>query len=299
MTGPSRFVAWEGRSPLTGDPVVLVVTSGSTNVKTGPMWQAWLLHATVAPFAAVKSGQDAAVCGGCIRRGGDAGKARTCYVSLYTGPTQIYRTYRAGGYPVLTPREVAEALRGRHVRVTAYGDPVILPFAFWLSALQHAAGWVGYSHLWRIADQRHAKLFMASCDTPQEQATAAAMGWRTFRVRAAHDPVFASEFVCPASDEGHHRTTCQRCQLCRGTSSPAKSVVIIAHGRKISTVGRRGLYGEIRSTLERGEAATITETPRGLARIILALRQSYRRRGDTRSVRQHQVEPGRYEVRLS
>jgi hypothetical protein len=39
-----------------------------------------------------------------------------------------------------------------------------------------------------------------------------------------------AEFGCPASDEAHHRTTCAQCRLCRGTSSPARSVSIIAHG---------------------------------------------------------------------
>jgi hypothetical protein len=44
----------------------------------------------------------------------------------------------------------------------------------------------------------------------------------------------ALEFACPASDEMGHRTTCERCQLCRGTSSPARSVAIVVHGKPSS-----------------------------------------------------------------
>ena len=42
------------------------------------------------------------------------------------------------------------------------------------------------------------------------------------------------EFVCPASDEAGHRTTCQRCALCRGQQSPARSVAIYVHGKPSS-----------------------------------------------------------------
>jgi hypothetical protein len=38
------------------------------------------------------------------------------------------------------------------------------------------------------------------------------------------------EFVCPASDEGAHTTTCDRCGLCRGRASPARPVAIYPHG---------------------------------------------------------------------
>lgn len=51
-----------------------------------------------------------------------------------------------------------------------------------------------------------------------------------FYARKRTTPAAPLEFICPASDEAYHRTTCQSCQLCRGTSSPARSVVIVAHG---------------------------------------------------------------------
>lgn len=291
----SGFIAWEGVSPLTGDPCVLIITQRSLNAKTGPMSQAWLLLRDVPPFEAVKTRADAAICGGCQHRG-LAGAKRTCYVSLFTGPTGIYRTYQAGGYQRI--EDVRTALTGEMVRVTAYGDPVILPFRWWRTALQRTAAWVGYTHLWRICDQRYRSLLMASVDSLAEQIEAASMGWRTFRVRRAVEAVSPMEFVCPASEEGGHRATCARCRLCRGTDSPAKSVVIIRHERAPQLTGARGKYGAMRRVLDSGAPVVIAETPRTTARILLALRMGYRRRRETRHLSTHRTASG-LEVRLS
>jgi hypothetical protein len=59
-----------------------------------------------------------------------------------------------------------------------------------------------------------------------------AKGWRTFRVRAANEPVTAKrEVICPASNEAGNRTSCLDCKACGGLSAKAKvSMVIIAHG---------------------------------------------------------------------
>jgi hypothetical protein len=56
------------------------------------------------------------------------------------------------------------------------------------------------------------------------------LGWRTFRVRRGEDSLAESEIVCPASYEAGHRAQCISCGLCCGTSRPAKSIAIIAHG---------------------------------------------------------------------
>jgi hypothetical protein len=82
---------------------------------------------------------------------------------------------------------------------------------------------------------------MASVDTVEEAHAAWLGGWRTFRIRAPQDPLLALdrtplECVCPASDEAGHRTTCERCQLCRGTDRPARSIAIVVHGKPYSNV---------------------------------------------------------------
>jgi hypothetical protein len=59
-----------------------------------------------------------------------------------------------------------------------------------------------------------------------------------------HEQPFAqAEFRCPASDEMGHRTTCDACALCRGTSSPARSVAIVAHGKPTS-LKAWGIHGD-------------------------------------------------------
>jgi hypothetical protein len=114
----------------------------------------------------------------------------------------------------------------------------------WRALLVTVAGWVGYSHQWKTCDRRFKTIAMASCDTEAETWEAWSRGWRTFRVRGRRDGLIrptkrvniaaplalSGEFACPASDESQHRSTCQACQLCRGTASPARSVVIMAHG---------------------------------------------------------------------
>ena len=73
-------------------------------------------------------------------------------------------------------------------------------------------------------------LCMASADTAQDVTTAAARGWRSFRVRKHTAPVLASEAICPASHEGGQRTQCDSCGLCAGASIKARSIVIADHG---------------------------------------------------------------------
>ena len=71
----------------------------------------------------------------------------------------------------------------------------------------------------------------AACGTRWRRPSCTA-GWRTFRIRGPQDPLLAgTECICPASDEAGHRVTCERCQLCRGTNRPARSVAIVAHGK--------------------------------------------------------------------
>jgi hypothetical protein len=65
----------------------------------------------------------------------------------------------------------------------------------------------------------------------RSRVPARALGWRTFRVRGADEALGEREIACPASKESGHKTTCDRCIGCGGTSAKAKvDFVIIAHG---------------------------------------------------------------------
>jgi hypothetical protein len=267
MNAPGA-IFYRGPSLLTGDQIVGVATGlegDSHNAKTGPMVQAWILRPDMAPMDAVRENVDDAICGTCALRG-RGGHDRKCYVTPWLGPYKVWKRFADGGYIDASWRDLHALVEGRHLRLGAYGDPGAIPFEVWRALLVKTAGWVGYTHAWRVCDPRLKTIVMASVDTENEFHLAHLAGWRTFRVRLATDELLSIknigdrhtnyriplEFICPASDEAGHTTTCQACQLCRGTSSPARSVAIVAHG-KPSTLRAFG----IRVPLWFGRRATL------------------------------------------
>lgn len=258
MTQPDfGCVVYRGPSLLTGEPIVAIATGldgGSGNPKTGPMVQTWILRVDVDPREAVRARTDDAICGDCALRGEDGMFNRPCYVTVWFGPKQVWTRFTHDDYPAVARFEDLAALfEGLHVRVGSYGDPAAVPFEVWRQLLTLAGGWVAYTHQWRRCDPRFKTIAMASVDTVDEAHLARLAGWRTFRVRGEDDGLLASrgtplEIACPASDEQDHRTTCQHCQLCRGTNRPARSIAIIAHGKpgNVAAFYRRrvdALYG--------------------------------------------------------
>lgn len=238
--GVHDVVVYEGPSQLTGAPIFVAITGlrvRTHNAKTGDMAQVWILYRDLPPQEAKRQNLDDAICGDCELRG-DHGHGSLCYVPAWMGPTNVWKAYHRGKYKRVTPLEAAEGgLLGRHLRISAYGDAAAVPFDVWPTLLSHVAGWVGYSHQWRQADQRLRGFMMASVSTVAAQHEAHALGWRTFRMRGPSDPLLTgfttvrlNEFACPASEESGFRTTCHDCQLCRGRSSPARHVSIIVHG---------------------------------------------------------------------
>lgn len=253
-------VFYVGPSLLTGDPIVGILTgldAGSANAKTGRIAQAWILRSDLPPMDAKRANVDDAICGDCPRSGRD-GKNSGCYVVPWQGPMQVYKAFVAGDYPVVTWPELQAVVEGRMVRLGAYGDPAAIPFEAWQAMLRTARSWIGYTHQHRRCDRRFRTIIMASVDSRDEAVDAWARGWRTFRIRRRDEPLIAlprrpavsvrlahaAEFVCPASDEAHHRTTCEQCRLCRGTSSPARSVAIYPHGKpsSLKAFGIQPLY---------------------------------------------------------
>jgi hypothetical protein len=226
-------IFYRGPSLLTGDPIVGVLTGLSRetkNAKTGNVLQTWVLRGDMAPMDAVRQNRDDAICGDCALRG-DRGHARRCYVAPWLAPNNIWRVVEREDYPPLSWAAVRQAVAGRSLRLGAYGDPAAIPFEIWNKLLATAIGWVGYTHQWRHCDRRFRSIVMASVDSVAEFEAARDAGWRTFRVLSPGESLLPRlEFVCPASDEGQHRSTCERCQLCRGQNRPARSVAIRAHG---------------------------------------------------------------------
>ena len=222
-------LAWRGPSELTGDEIAVVLTgiaSPSQNSKTGPMVQAYIIPATVHAGRAVGTDAERAVCGDCPLRGSGFGRAdRMCYVAW--GVWVVGTHMERGAFRESDTHEAGEMLKGKQLRIGAYGDPAAVPISVWDALLRHTAGWTGYTHQWRDCDPEFKKLLMASCETEQDMLQANAAGWRTFRIRWKGGKTIGREIVCPAES---HNLTCDKCRLCRGTATGAKNIVITAHG---------------------------------------------------------------------
>lgn len=239
-TGPSR---------INGKPVIAVATLSSSNRKTGPMIQTWIMPGDVAPNTAIKTGQDEAVCGSCLFRPRIARELRkvadegdqigSCYVNV-RAPVSVYKAHARGNY---TEGSLSVVAGTWPVRAGGWGDPGAVPFDVWrpLRGKAHT----GYTARWRelSADASPwASVFMASCRSPRGREQANALGWRTYRVRMWRDgepePLLSGEMVCPASREAKEARPgrfvfCATCGLCDGKASESdkrKDIAIIDHG---------------------------------------------------------------------
>lgn len=224
-----NIVLYDGPSELTRDPILVIASASNGNRKIGRMVQIWIVPA-ISPIEAVRSGRDEAVCGDCKLRGDANGKGRACYVEWWRSVENIWQARH--NTDRLTPEQFAALHPSLQLRIGAYGDPVAVPLSVWRTLISTAAGWTAYTHQWQLETADAYRPFcMASVDTEDEQRDAVALGWRTFRIRADESaPVFSNEVICPASNEAGHRVTCAQCELCRGASLKAKSVVIATHG---------------------------------------------------------------------
>ena len=229
------FIFYRGKSPIDDQPIVGIAVLKSRNEKTGNMVQTFILRSDIHPMDAIKSSDDVSICGSCIHRG-DSQTKRTCYVDVGKSVSQIYKAFRRGSYPDMS-RDLSHAaaqMKGRKVRLGAYGDPAMIPAEIWLALLSEASDWTGYTHQWTQAfAMAHREICMASADSIEDRDLARSMGWRTFRViaiNAAHK--LDREVFCPASPEGGNRRQCINCVACDGALKPsAVSIAIVAHGK--------------------------------------------------------------------
>jgi hypothetical protein len=222
-------VVWEGASLLDGAPIVLIAPLGKyVNRKTGPVVQTYIMRADIGPTDAARTGDDASVCGDCPHRHhtGDA-----CYVNLGHGPWNIWQAWQRGAYGHLDD-EFLDAIRGKLLRIGAYGDPAAVPVDVWEMLAESAGSHIGYTHQWHTAAAaglRH--LCMASVDNSLEESMAQLAGWRTFRVLGPQETPAPRTFQCVNDTKG---IQCQDCRACYGArpdraEQPA-SVWIRPHG---------------------------------------------------------------------
>lgn len=234
--GPSLLDSVASRTGTTieaGTPIVVLATFGgtTTNVKTGNEIQTYIIRADMKPSEAIAGGHDGAICGDCIHRSVASGGSGTCYahhVARRAG-NSTYRQYTAGRSQGLD----VSPFRGRVLRLGSYGDPAAVPFSAWQPLLDVVAGWTGYTHQWRVCDQRLRDYCMASCDNEDDLVAADAAGWRGYVVHPVGtpkpSPVLASGasiVPCPSP-----RIKCESCLKCSGTGMGRRGHVSIqAHG---------------------------------------------------------------------
>jgi hypothetical protein len=240
---------WRGASRLDGSPIVAILTglgAKSQNAKTGGMAQSYILPAEVSPLDLYREGGDAAICGDCPHRGKPAGGTGGCYVNLGHGPRSVWNCWRNGsGYKIAGTVEARYLLNraDRPLRIGTYGDPAAVPAYVWKETLGYAGlpveSHTGYTHQWRGAGASLRGLVMASCDSLADLVDAWRLGWATFRVAKAGDPLrLKGEARCPASSEAGKRVTCATCPIpCDGTTRPGiRGRVIQAHGTTAAAV---------------------------------------------------------------
>ena len=232
MSKPLGFILYEGPSKIDGLPIVVILTglSGSSNRKTGSMLQTYILRSDVHPLDAIKTGDDASICGDCEHRpilARETGQA-PCYVEVGKGASMVWKAYQAGRYVRLPLHVIARMIAARVLRLGTYGDPAAAPIRVWQAVTVYVAGWTGYSHQWRNLSADWQYLVMASADSVSDRQDAKLAGWRTFRVSIGIDRQ-VGEISCPASKEAGARTTCIDCRLCKGTQIAAKDIVIADH----------------------------------------------------------------------
>jgi hypothetical protein len=228
---------------LDGKPIVAIATgldNQSSNSKTGSMVQVWILRDDVDPITASKRGDDKSICGSCPHMGvseyvspelGFINKGRTCYVTLFHAPRNVWASYKRGIYDHATPEQVRVAFTGKRIRLGAYGDPAAVPLYVWHGALARADAFTGYTHQWRTCPRAFARYVMASADSHSDAIEARKLGYRLFRVTADTNDKLAGEVRCPASKEAGYKTNCASCVACGGTSAKAKAdIVIVVHG---------------------------------------------------------------------
>jgi len=226
MRKPLGYVIQESTSPIDGSPIVVILTMGSSNRKTGNMCQVWILRADVNPVQAVNTGEDYSICGNCPHRK-QADGSRSCYVNVSQAPNSVWKTYQAGKYERdLHALGAREAVKGRKIRWGAYGDPALVNRLTFRVLNNAAAGHTAYTHQWREPwAQWTAGHMQASCDGMADYLEASSRGFKTFAVIPKNGDSYSGK-LCPATAEGS-KVTCLTCSLCDGVKA---DIFVEAHG---------------------------------------------------------------------
>lgn len=241
LVAPTGVVIARGKSVFTGENLIAVATGlrrPSTNKKTGPLIQVYVLSHDESPSDQARSRRDKSICGHCKHRQGSLG---TCYVDLSRGADRVWAAFHSARYAQWTC-DHAVLFANAVVRLTAFGDCAALPLDVWRPFIQVVRGnggfVLGYTHSWRVCDQGFRDFCMASVDSKAEHVEANALGYRTFRIRLKGSPLLEHEIQCPADTHADVSSlcgvekgaiTCFECRACSGGPDGA-NVSLVPHG---------------------------------------------------------------------
>ena len=251
------------------EDIVCIATFNSSNEKTGDEVQTWILFKHEPPHVAIDTGKDSIICGDCKHRGIvltledatmyayslsttkrkallkriDNKKAkglnsinikRKCYVFTAQAPLQVYKSWKKGNYPTLTPKQVQKRLAYRVVRLGSYGDPIHIPKWKLDIILKFTLRITGYTHQWKNKKYIEYKQYlMASVDTLKERLLAKSLGYRTFRVETGTGALDSNEVGCLSDKKvrGNKKLVpCIDCGMCDGlTGKVTKDIVVRLH----------------------------------------------------------------------
>ena len=251
------------------EDIVCIATFNSSNRKTGDEVQTWILYKHEEPNIAIDTGKDKAICGDCKHRGIvlslddaiiyanqlptakkkallkriDDKKAkglnsinidRKCYVLVFQAPLNVYKAWKNGNYPTLTPKQAQKRFAYKKVRLGSYGDPIHIPKWKLDIILKFTLGVTGYTHQWKnLKFIEYKQYLMASVDSLEEMLQANSLGYRTFRVRQKNEKTQSNEVGCLSdrNARGNKKLVpCIDCMMCSGLTSKVKqSISIIQH----------------------------------------------------------------------
>ena len=148
-------VLYDGPSKIDGAPIIAIacrIADASNNSKTGAMVQTFIMCRDIAPNKALKTGDDASVCGDCPLRPINKGATR-CYVIVHQAPLAVWNAYHRGRYAVpgidFDAALLPDLFEGLAFRIGSYGDPAAIPSRVWKTATRRVKNRTGYTHQWR------------------------------------------------------------------------------------------------------------------------------------------------------
>lgn len=218
---------FDGISPVTGGPIVGHLLYSTSNGKTGPGWQLAILDGSQHPLEAIKSGNDASICGNCPLRKDPVTGERACYVT----PMALGQIYKKGPSRIANPAP-SDLPRSSYVRLGMYGDPAMLPYDVVKGIAGRSKKFTGYTHQHEQPwyDRKFDALLMRSVESLAQAKKAWAEGARTYRADWEGLGPQENEIYCP-----YPKVQCADCGLCNGIGEKEerktlKSIVIPPHG---------------------------------------------------------------------